>query len=466
MFQKKNVKTDLINNEKITTKRRNLVETFKAGRLAEEAISQCRSWIDKFGPRKVGSPSCLNVAGEIKEELGKYCDFTNTQQFSIKPKAYTFWLTLIPFVYLIGLFFLLVGLPVTALIFYGVYFTYVYMEFIKYKPIGEKYFKSEKGYNIHGVIEPKGEVLHTILFTSHHDSALLPTVDRNDNKNYLKKVTIPLVLFGASSLLIVVQLFTEIFTGRFFAIGFPPVTSIVFIAILFGLSFFVFHLQHFFSEEATPGAGDNLISCATIIQIARYFDWKKKNEGQLEHTRLIFCSFDGEEVGLRGSRVWFDKYPALLKDAMQINLDCLYKADELVFLDTDINGTQPLSSKLAQKGVKLAVGMGYNAKMHHMPFLAGGTDAAEGYRAGIQSISLMALNFKDITATHLHSRSDVVDNIEVKAIEQVISIAIKMAGVIDRDNIDDESFVVDEKDNDQEDKEKELELTFSKLSRR
>jgi hypothetical protein len=466
LFKKKNIKTDIINNEKITTKRRNLVETFKAGRLAEEAIAKCRSLIELFGPRKVGSTAVLSVADAIQEELGLYCDFTDKQQFEIKPSAYIFWLKLIPLVYIVGLVFLLCGLPVTALLFYGAYFYYVYMEFIKYKPIGEKFFKSEKGCNVHGVIEPKGEVLHTILFSSHHDSALLPSVERHDNKNYFKKVTLPLILFGASSLLIIVQLFTEIFTGRFFAVGFPPVTSIVFIIILLGLSFFVFSLQNFFSEESSPGAGDNLISCTTIIQIARYYNWMKKNEGQLEHTRLIFCTFDGEEVGLRGSRAWFDKYSALLKDATQINLDCLYKADQLVFLDTDINGTQPLSSELAQKGVKLANGMGYNAIMHHMPFLSGGTDAAEGYRAGIKSISLMALDFNNITATFLHSKMDTVDNIEVKAIEQVISIAIKMAGVIDTGNMDDESFIEDEKIDESEEKEKELELTFSKLSRR
>lgn len=463
LFQKKTTKTDLIKEDKITTKRRNLVETLKAGRLAEVAVSQCRTWIDKFGPRRVGSKACLNMADEIKNELGQYCDFTTKQEFSIKSKAYTFWLTIVPFIYLVGLILLLLGLPLTALVFYGAYFYYVYKEFIKYEPLGEKYFKSEKGCNVHGVIEPKSEVRQTILFTSHHDSAILPSTDRLD-KNYFKKVTIPLILFGASFLLIIVQLLTEIFSGRFLAIGFPPITSIVFIVLLLSLSFLVFNLQHFFSKEASPGAGDNLISCATIVQIARYFHWMKENNKDLEHTRLIFCSFDGEEVGLRGSRAWFDKYTALLKNATQINFDCLYKADEIVFLDSDINGTQDLTSKLAQKGVKLAVGMGYKAKMHHMPFLSGGTDAAEGFRANIDSISLMALNFKDITSTHLHSKNDTVDNIETKAIEQVISIAIKMANVIDTDSFDDESYIIE--DDETETDEKKVELNFTKLSRR
>lgn len=462
LFKKKNIKTDLINNEKITTKRRNLVETFKAARLAEEAIKKCRSLIDIHGSRKVGSKACLNVADEIKNELDKYCDFTNKQFFSVKSKAYIFWLKIIPFVYLLALILLIIGLPFTALLLYGVYFYYVYMEFIKFKPIGDKYFTSEKGCNVHGVIEPKGEVLNTVLLSSHHDSAVLPSIDKADKKNYLKKVTIPFTVFGASALLIVVQLFTELLTGRFFAIGLPPVTSIVFILILFILSFFVFYLQNFFSDSASLGAGDNLISCTTIIQIARYYKWLSENDNALKNTRLVFCSFDGEEVGLRGSRAWFDKYPALLKNAIQINLDCLYKADNLVFLDSDINGTQPLSQELAQKGVELAVGMGYKAKMHHMPFLSGGTDAAEGFRAGISSISLMALDFNNIEETFLHSKKDIVDNIEVKAIEEVISIVIKM--ILDCDKGDNTSNTISE--DIIEEKDDVLKLSFSKISRR
>ncbi len=464
LFKKKDVKTDLLNNQKISTKRRKLVETLKAGRLAEEAISKCTSMIEEFGPRKVGSQATLDAADEIAKELGKYCDFTDKQNISIKSSAYTFWLKILPFVYISGLILLLFGLPVTALLLYSAYSYYVFLEFIKYKPVNEKKFKSVRGCNVHGVIEPKDEVLHTVLFTSHHDSAPLPKVERNDNKNYFKKVTLPLILFGSSALLIVVQLFTEIFTGRFLAVGLPPVTSIVFIAILMALSSFVFSLQHFFSEEASPGAGDNLISCTTIIQIARYFNWRSVNSKPLKNTRLIFCSFDGEEVGLRGSRAWFDKHEALLKDATQINLDCLYKADELVFIDSDINGTQPLSTELAEKGVNLAVAMGYRAHMHHMPFLSGGTDAAEGHRAGIRAISLMALDFKNISSTFLHSSMDTVNNIEVKAVEQVISVVIKMTTSIDDGTFDDDasSILKDEEEAD----EALLELSFSKLSRK
>ncbi len=484
-LQREKKKKDIFDDKVINTKRRPLVETLKARRLAEEAHSMCSDMVNRIGGRLSGSKECLKASDEIAEELSKYCDFTNQQNFSLKSKAYTFWLKLIPYVYIASLLLLLIGLPLTSLLVYGAFAYYVFREFIQYKPIAEKYFETENGCNVHGVIEPKGEVLHTLLFTSHHDSAPLPRYNKADSSNYLKKVTIPLILFGSLSLLIVVQLIVEIISNRFLGAGWPPATSIVFVLLLLALSVFMFPLQSFFSEKASPGAGDNLISTTTIIQIARYFNWNVECNSPLEHTRLIFVSFDGEEVGLRGSRAWFDKHKALLKDATQINLDCLYSSDELSFIHTDINGTQPLSEELAQKGVKLAVSMGYKAKMHPMPFLSGGTDAAEGYRAGIKAISLMAVDFKNINNSHLHSEQDTVDNIDIKAIEMVISIAIKMATAIDSEKFEEEDMIFnthdeqkneeskDSKDSDDsktnEEKEKEenlLKLKFNKITRR
>lgn len=483
VFRKEKLKKDIFNDKVINAKRRPLVETLKAGRLAQEAIDMCMDMVKRIGGRKSGSKECLQAADEIAEELSKYCDFTNQQNFPIRSGAFTFWLKIIPFVYIISLFLLLFGLPLSSLLIYGSFAYYVYREFIQYKPVAEKYFKSDNGCNVHGVIEPKEEVYHTLLFTSHHDSALLPKYNRGENSKYFKNVTFPLILFGSSSLLIIVQLITEILTGEFFKVGWPPATSIVFIIILLILSKFVFSLQSFFSDKASPGAGDNLISTTTIIQIARFFKWNVDCNNPLKHTRLIFVSFDGEEVGLRGSRAWFDKHKALLKDATQINMDCLYDSKELSFIDTDINGTQSLSLDLAQKGVRLAVSMGYEANMHHMPFLSGGTDAAEGFRAGIKAISLMAVDFKNINNSNLHSEQDTVDNIEVKVIEQVISIAIKMAIAIDSEKFKDEDITY--KQNDETEKKESSEdiefkenddnksdddnlpnITFKKLTRR
>ncbi|MBK5201783.1 MAG: M28 family peptidase [Spirochaetaceae bacterium] len=479
IFHREKTKKDIFNDKVINAKRRPLVETLKAGRLAEEAVSMCRDMVDRIGGRRSGSKECLQAADEIAEELSKYCDFTHQQNFPIKAEAYTFWLKILPYVYIVSLGLLLIGLPLASLLFYSSFGYYVYREFIQYKPMAEKFFKTENGCNVHGVIEPKEEVFHTLLFTSHHDSALLPKYNKADNVNYFKKVTLPLILFGSSSLLIVVQLITEILTGRFLGAGLPSATSIVFIIILLILSYFVFSLQKLFSDKVSPGAGDNLISTTTIIQISRFFKWNVDCNDPLKHTRLIFVSFDGEEVGLRGSRTWFDKHKALLKDATQINLDCLYSSNQLSFIDTDINGTQPLSGDLAQKGVRLAVSMGYKAKMHHMPFLSGGTDAAEGYRAGIKAISLMAIDFKNINTSHLHSGQDIVDNIETKAIEQVISIAIKMAVAIDTDKFEDEYITnkphkepvnkedTDEmKEKDDEDDKNQPKINFKKITRR
>lgn len=462
LFAKKTKKTDLIEENQTISTRRVPLETLKAKRLAEVAIEECKELIDNLGPRITGSSSCLETASSLEEKLRNYCDFTSKQKFSHKGKAFAFWIKLLPYVYLVGLILLLFGLPITATLVYFLFGYYVYREFIKYKPLGEKYFKSTPGCNVHGVIEPLDEVKQTIIFTSHHDSAPIPSYSKGNIKEHFIKVTLPLILFGASAFCLVVQLIVELVSHRFFAIGFPPISSIVFIILLMMSSVFVFPIQKYFSEKGSVGAGDNLISCTTLVQIARYFRWKKENNKPLKNTRLIFCSFDAEEVGLRGSRVWFDKHQALLVNAMQINFDCLYSSKNLVFIENDINGTQKLSRALAERGVKLATSMGYNAKMDELPFLSGGTDAAEGFRLGLEAITIMAIDFNHLGDSFFHTERDTVDNIEVKAIEQAISIAIKLASITDSDGFEDEEPVIQN----EEVKEEMPFLSFNKLTRK
>lgn len=461
LFARKKKEETFLYEDKPVSTRKAPLETLKAKGLAKNAIQECENLIIKFGDRLSGSSSCLETANSLNDSLREYCDFTSKQLFKHKGKAFTLWIKLLPFIYIINLVLLLFGFPLTALFLYIIFIYYIYREYIVYKPIGENLVKESDGCNIHGVIEPKGEVLNTIIFSSHHDSALIPSIDKKDTKNYFVKVTLPLILFGASAFCLIVQLIVEIVSKRIFSIGFPPISSIVFILLLLMSSYFVFPLQKYFSKEGSLGAGDNLISSTMLIQIARYFKWKKDTNRALKNTRLIFCSFDAEEVGLRGSKVWFDKHEALLINPIMINFDCLYKSNNLIFIENDINGTEKLSSKLAQRGVKLATSMGYKAKMDNLPFLSGGTDAAQGYRARVEAVTLMALDFNHLDDSYFHTRFDTVDKIEEKAIEQAISIAIKLSNSVDSGSFEDDEIVKNEKI-----EETVLDLSFSKLTRK
>ncbi|WP_320129103.1 M28 family peptidase [uncultured Sphaerochaeta sp.] len=410
------------------------IETLKAGRLATLALELTDKLINSFGPRIAGSEQTRETAAELEKEFKQYCDTTEYKEFPLYNLGYTLWLKVLVVIYPLALVLLLVGLPFLATCILCLFLLYVLREFIFFKPVAEKYTPKATGANVHGVIEPQGEVLHTVLFSGHHDSARLYKYNPLDKLTYAKKVLLPLMLFLLLCVASLTQLFTELFTGRFFSVNLPPVPCLILNVVLTLCFPFVLSLWGFVTFEGSPGAGDNLVSSCMGVELARFFDWKKRCGQGLDHTRLVFASFDGEEVGLKGSRVWFRENELLCKDGLLLNFDCPYYAGELTFLERDINGTQPLSSRLARRCVLIAKSMGYEATSQSIPFLAGGTDAAEASRSGLEACSLTAVAWDDTSRPAVyHTKDDVVAAIEPDAIEQALSIAIRLVELVETD---------------------------------
>lgn len=441
------------------------LDTLKAGRLAQLALELTASLIVKFGPRVAGTEQSRNSAAVIEEEFKKYCDTTKYQEFTLHSRAYTFWLKVMVVAYPTVLVFLWCGLPLLGTLTYALFCFYVFREFMVFKPLGEKYTPPSLGANSHGCIEPEKEVLHTVLFSGHHDSARLYRFNRLDRKAYFKKVLTPFLLFALLGFSSVVQLITEIVSFRLFTVNLPPLANFILNFLLtLGIPL-LFPLRHFVLEEGSPGAGDNLIASSMTVELARFFDWKRKCGEPLQHTRLVFCSFDGEEVGLRGSRHWFDQNLDLLEDPIHLNFDSPYYEDELTFLERDVNGLQPLSSKLARRCVQIAQGMGYKAQSAAIPIFAGGTDAASAARCGIEATTLTAVAWDDRSKPAVyHTPDDIVSAIESKAVEHAISIAIRLVELVDSDQLyeDADTLVREEKPSSQDGPD----LKFSKLSSR
>lgn len=448
-----------------STQKRPKLDTLKAGRLAQLALELTSSLIETFGPRVAGTRESRESAAVIEEHLKKYCTTTEYQEFTLHSRASTLWLKMMVAVYPVVLAFLWFGLPLLGTLSYSLFCFYVFREYLAFKPLGEKYTPSTKGANCHGSIEPEKEVLHTVLFSGHHDSARLYRYNKLDRASYYKKVLFPFFLFALLGFSSVVQLITEIVSMRLFIVNLPPLGNFILNVLLTLCIPLLFPLRDFVLEEGSPGAGDNLISSSMAVQLARFFDWKKKCGQPLQHTRLIFCSFDGEEVGLRGSRNWFDRNLDLLEDPIHLNFDCPYYEDELTFLERDVNGLQPLSSKLARRCVQIAQGMGYKAQSAPIPIFAGGTDAASSARCGVDATTLTAIAWDDRSKPAVyHTPDDNVSTIEPKAVEHALSIAIRLVELVEDDLLYEESDTLfkDEKPG-----EEELpDLKFSRFSTR
>lgn len=465
-----------------TRKEKSGIESLKAGKLAKFAMDRTANLISAFGPRGAGGQASRDCARRLGEDLAHFCDTTDSQEFSMHPGAFTGWLKIAVIIYPLVVLLLWVGMPVTATAVCGLFLFLVFREFISYRPWLEKYYPEKQGCNVHGVQEPSGEVLQTIIFSGHHDSARLYRYNKLDKKNYLLKVGVPFGLLALLCVIAPLQLFVELFSGGLFRFGLPPVPFIV-LASLLTLAFpLVLPLWRFMSDSVSPGAGDNLISSSMSVELARFFASRHHRGDPLKHTRLVFVSFDAEEVGLRGSRRWFAQNTSLYGDAVgwHFNFDCPYYADDLTFLVRDVNGTVKLSQQMATGCVDIAKSMGYKAKSQALPLLAGGTDAAEGARAGLHAVTLTAMPWDDTSKPAVyHTLQDLPQAIEPAVIEEAISIAIKFVDLLDAGRLPvDSPWTVspevpehdDEKDSDGNDSEPHdtplPNLRFKRLSKR
>ena len=179
--------------------------------------------------------------------------------------------------------------------------------------------------------------------------------------------------------------------------------------------------QYFFfiSWEVSPGAGDNLVSACMVSKLSELFFNIKSKGLALKHTRLVFLCPDAEESGLRGSREYVKQHDQALKSipTFNINMDSIYRLQDLRFLKSELNGSIFLDTDLRERCNSIAKALGYKIKSMKMPFGGGSTDAAEFAKAGIPALSIIGLDTTFSSGmVPYHTSFDTVDKIEPEAV--------------------------------------------------
>ena len=402
------------------------LDTLKANRLADSAYEMTAAVAAETGERKAGSEATRKCARLLHEELGKYCDDTLITSFRSSEVSYNGVLKLIAVSAPIILILDLAGCSVIALALFCFTVFLALREYLLCDGMRKQFFRVCDMTNVHGVIEPQGECTDTIVFTAHHDSAPLYTIGKDDRKNMFLSMHLPLIHFCVTGLITVAGVITDIFTGELFSVNLPPVFVIVLLALLILSSGIYIRLWRLISDKYSPGIGDNLVSSCVLVQLARYFSWKKRKGEGFTGTRLVFASFDGEECGLKGSSWWYHNHKNQLVSPVVINLDSLCSASDLTFITKDVNGLVPLSSALASELSRIADRMGYSSKVGGLPLFAGATDAASASREDLEAVTVTAVPL-DGASSVIHTENDTLENVERKVLEEVISICIRFA---------------------------------------
>ncbi len=115
-----------------------------------------------------------------------------------------------------------------------------------------------------------------------------------------------------------------------------------------------------------------------------------------------------------------------------LNLECLYDADELFLLTSDVNGTVQLSAELAGQCQRLLAGRGRDVPAKPIAFLTGGTDAGELARGGAQATTLIGMPWGNTQRSSVyHTPADVLSAVSPQAVAAAMGLAIDLVGALD-----------------------------------
>jgi aminopeptidase YwaD len=396
---------------------------------AARVLATTHNLIQRFGARLAGSQACLKTAQALQQELQEICGSARLESFSAHPGAFMGYFKINVLVYITGAILLNLRLPFPAALCFLFIIVSGFLEFGFYKEFFDPLFPKKTCNNLLAALQPQGEPLRQLIISGHHDSAQELTWMRKDQKLYALKVVIPDIFYMTALLFSWCWVFWLWFANH------PPAFSLLGTWFLSLGILLVLPKYFIVSRRGSPGAGDNLVASAMLVELARGLAASDSpGKSSLQHTRLLFISFDAEEAGLRGARAFAaahcDDLQAL--PAYMLNIDSIYNVREIQFLISDLNDTISLSREMAERCACISGAAGYPQKFLRMVFGGGGTDAAELARIGVQATTLIAMPTGLIRdGLVYHTLNDTVDAIEPAAVEACLRIAHTLALELD-----------------------------------
>lgn len=398
-------------------------------------LDTTQSILEACGPRLAGTEASRKAGRLLEAEFHKSCDHTESEVFTHSASIYS-TLKVAVFAYVAAsiTLFLPAIHPLIPLFLYFVGAAYFFLVFILFKPYFDFLFPRRECMNVHGIIEPSGEVRSQVLLSGHHDSGRVMQFMVHFQKLYAYRYMASAAAYGTGLLAAILVLLQR---TNVISVAMP---SWILPMILFALSPLIFQLWTAMSPKGSPGAGDNLASSVLMAKIGqRIKDLENDGKGRLKHVRVILASFDSEETGFHGAKVFVREHRGELTSLKTINLnyECLYHLHDLGFATTDQNGFVKLSSELALKLHEIAERRGFESDLVKIPIGGGGTDASAFALAGIPATTILGISTKPVRSGLVyHTPDDLVENLEPEILEAVLDLSMEMLKELDENELE------------------------------
>lgn len=383
----------------------------------------CKVIIDKHGPRLPGSAeekaAQKDIAAIMENATGVK---PKVEKFMLAPRAS---IGAIPYLGYAG--FIALALyyihPIPAFIVSLCTLLFAVVQVFTYKGWFDRFFKQEESCNVYSVMDGKGPIDHTIVFSGHADSSWLWQMAAKNPKTMILRTVLGVV--GVVS--IIIGSLLRFFAGMWSVIKpealstgyylFLLITPLLFVYGLYSLCVYLTHDK----KKASPGAMDNLTGVGASIFMGKYF---KENPDKLpDNCRVIIASLGSEEAGLKGSEAFMKAHAGdenLLINPYFFNIDSLRDYEHF----NAVKGDSWLMSKFDDDMKNMLVKAFENAgvKPNIIVNPVGGCDSTPICRAGYKTITFAAQK-PDVT-DYYHTYRDTCDGLDMNTLEKSVDIII------------------------------------------
>lgn len=393
---------------------------------AKTILAFVKEIIDKHGPRLPGSDeeraAQKDIAAYMEQETGAK---PTVEPFKFAPRASIGAIPYLGYVSAVALVLYYVH-PIPALIIALGTLIFAVIQVFLYKGWFDKFFKQEISNNTYSVIDGKGTIDHTIVFSGHTDSSWCWKMAVKNPGTMILRTVYGIVGVAAIVIGSVIRLavgMNSVVKSDDISLGlyiFLLVAPLVFIPGIYSLCIYLSHDK----KIASPGAMDNLTGVGTAIFMGKYF--KEHPEELPDNCRIIVAALGAEESGLKGSFAFMKAHAddkELLIDPYFVNLDSLRDYDNFNAVKGDTWQGTKFDKDMHDMLIKAFKNAG--VEPHSISNPVGGCDSTPICQKGYKTITFAAQN--PVATDYYHTYNDVYEGLNEKTLEKSVDILIDVS---------------------------------------
>lgn len=389
-------------------------------------MDEIKKIITTFGDRDPGSEGEKKAQYYMGDELKKYSDIVEIEDFKLNPGSFFGWIPIMVTLSLLGYLFSFF-LPIVAIALNVLGLVFMLTMLIFYTKLLDPLFKEKTSYNVMAVKKPTGDVKRRIILNGHADATWEWTI----NYKFGGKVLIGIFLLAMIGVALMIAFaVTNIIINK--GIGYKVVDGTMLylnLALLIFMPCWIGMYWFSNSKVVVPGANDNLTACMLSVAVLKAM----KEEGiELENTEVCALLTGSEEAGLRGAKAWAARHKNDYKDCETyiLSFETLRETKHLTIYGHDLNGFVKTDKDVVKLFKDAGKNCGHDLKVGSVSL--GATDSTAFTQAGFKACCLGGLdhNLQD----YYHTRKDNYDNLSEECLSVSYDVALEAVKLFDEKN--------------------------------